>query len=233
LNPNVAGSFGGGRREINWDGVPAAASAPNLLSANFFNSTSPRGAVFSTSGTGFQVSGATADAGAGQPAAVNFGNIDPNYTTTFAPFSPQRLFTALGSNVMDINFFIAGSNTPGLVKGFGAVFSDVDLADTTTIQFFDAANVSLGTFFVPAVVGSATFSFLGVSFADSLIARVRINAGNTVLAPGATDQNGTLRDVVVMDDFIYGEPVPEPATVVLVAMGALVLTARLRPRGAR
>ena len=38
LNPNVAGSFGSGRREINWDGVPDASSAPNLLPANFFNS---------------------------------------------------------------------------------------------------------------------------------------------------------------------------------------------------
>src|SRR5437762_14235152 len=60
------GSFGGVRREINWDGVPAGFSAPNLLPANFFNVNSPRGAVFATPGTGFQVSGATTDAGAGQ-----------------------------------------------------------------------------------------------------------------------------------------------------------------------
>jgi hypothetical protein len=56
LNPNVAGSFGSGRREINWDGVPDAFAAPNNLPANFFNVNSPRGVIFSTPGTGFQVS---------------------------------------------------------------------------------------------------------------------------------------------------------------------------------
>src|SRR5437867_3429078 len=68
------GSFGGLRREINWDGVPALFAAPNNLPANFFNVNSPRGVVFSTAGTGFQVSGATTDAGVGQPAPANFGN---------------------------------------------------------------------------------------------------------------------------------------------------------------
>jgi hypothetical protein len=40
------GSFGGLRREINWDGVPEGSSDPNLLPANFFNANSPRGVVF-------------------------------------------------------------------------------------------------------------------------------------------------------------------------------------------
>ncbi|MGZ5522356.1 MAG: PEP-CTERM sorting domain-containing protein [Chthoniobacterales bacterium] len=229
LNANVAGSFGSGRREINWDGVPSAFAAPNLLAANFFNVNSPRGVVFSTPGTGFAVSGATTDAGAGQPAAANFGNIDPSYTATFAPFSAQRLFTAIGSNVVDVTFFVAGSATPALTTGFGAVFSDVDLANTTTIQLFDASNVSLGTFFVPNVAGaSQTFSFLGIQFPSAVVSRVRITSGNIAPAAGATDQNGAARDVVVMDDFIYGEPIPEPATYVLLATGVMALAAFAR-----
>src|SRR5205085_3364399 len=102
LNANVAGSFGSGRREINWDGVPDALSAPNNLPANFFNVTSPRGVVLSTPGTGFQVSGAAG------VAPIEFDNIDPTYSNTFATFSAQRLFTALNSNVVDVNFFVPG-----------------------------------------------------------------------------------------------------------------------------
>jgi hypothetical protein len=52
LYTNVAGSFGSGRREINWDGVPNTLSAPNNLPGNFFNSISPRGVELSTPGTG-------------------------------------------------------------------------------------------------------------------------------------------------------------------------------------
>ena len=226
------GSFGGLRREINWDGVPAVFSAPNNLPANFFNSNSPRGTVFSTPGTGFQVSGATTDAGSGQPAAANFGNIDPSYTTTFATFSPQRLFTSLGSNVYDVNFFIPGTSTPALVAGFGAVFSDVDSPNATSLQFFDASNASLGTFFVPSSLGSQTFSFLGVSFPTAEVSRVRVTAGNAALGPGILDQNGDLNDLVVADDFLYSEPIPEPGTTALItcALGALLVLNLRRSR---
>ena len=217
------GSFGGVRREINWDGVPAALAAPNNLPFNFFNVNSPRGVIFATPGTGVQVSAATTD-GSGQPA--DFGNINPAYTATFAPFSAQRLFTAIGSNIVDVSFFLPGTTTPALTRGFGAVFSDVDLAGSTSLQFFGLGNALLGTFFVPAVQGSETFSFLGVSFADAIVSRVRITSGNAPLAAGLNDGGGV--DLVVMDDFIYGEPgalstVPEPATVWLFATGLLVL----------
>jgi hypothetical protein len=230
LNANVAGSFGAGRREINWDGVPDVFSAPNALPANFFNSNSPRGVQFSTPGTGFQVSSTTAS---GVP--VNFGNIDPSYATSFTTFSAQRLFTAIGSNILDVNFFVPGSLTPALTRGFGAVFTDVDLANSTSMEFFGATNNSLGSWFAPAGpagVGSS-LSFLGVSFAGSIVSRVRITSGNVALAAGAFDQNGNPRDAVAMDDFIYAEPVatvPEPATFLMLAGGLAMLAAARRSR---
>src|SRR5262245_10357139 len=44
------GSFGGVRREVNWDGVPNNLADPNLLPADFFNVNSPRGLVYTTPG---------------------------------------------------------------------------------------------------------------------------------------------------------------------------------------
>lgn len=229
LNANVAGSFGSGRREINWDGVPDALSAPNNLPANFFNVNSPRGVVFSTAGTGFQVS-----ANAMNPASapVRFGNINATYPNEFQTFSPQRLFTALGSNVLDVNFFVPGSTTPALTRGFGSVFTDVDLANTTSLAFYDASNTLLDTFYAPAgTTPDASLSFLGVDYGSAIVSRVRITNGNAALGPtesGALDTVGPL-DLVVMDDFLYGEPigaatnVPEPGTLALLAAGMLGL----------
>jgi hypothetical protein len=224
------GSFGGVRREINWDGVPANFAAPNNLPPTFFNVNSPRGVLFSTPGSGFQVSGAPTDNGPGQPAAANFGNIDPSYTNTFATFSSPRLFTSLGSNITDISFFLPGTNTPALSRGFGAIFSDVDLANATSIQLFGVNHSLLGTFFVPNLTGNQTFSFLGISYATPMIASVRILAGNTPLGPGAVDENGNVVDVVAMDDFIYGEPVaiPEPSTIAMLLIGSGFLVRAVR-----
>ncbi len=222
LNANVANSFGSGRREINWDGVPDARAAPNNLPANFFNSNSPRGVVFTTSGTGFQVS-----ANSGSP-PIKFGNLDPSFPNMFATFSAQRLFAVLGSNVVDVNFFIPGSLTPALTRGFGSVFTDVDAPDTTSIEYFDSANQSLGTFFAPNAVGDQTLSFLGVAFDSAVISRVRITNGNQALL---AQQGGG--DFVVMDDFIYGEPVPvpEPTSAIMALVAASVaLSSRVRRR---
>lgn len=217
LNPNSAGSFGAGRREINWDGVPDALAAPNNLPANFFNVNSPRGVVFSTPGTGFQVS-----ANATNPtlAPIEFGNLNPSYPALFATFSPQRLFTALGSNIIDVNFFIPGASTPATVRGFGAAFTDVDLANVSSLQFFDQNNLALSTVFVPATAGrNEGLSFVGVVYTSESIGRVRITAGNQALGGAETG------DLVVMDDFIYAEPVlalapvPEPETFALLGAG--------------
>ena len=94
------------------------------------------------------------------------------------------------------------------MNGFGAVFTDVDISGPTRIEYFDAAGQSLGSFPVPATGGNQTLSFLGVSFPDGeRAAAVTITAGDQVLATGNNND-----DLVVMDDFVYGEPraVPPP-----------------------
>jgi len=218
------GSFGGVRREINWDGVPTAQSAPNLLPGNFFNVNSPRGVVFSTPGTGVEVSANAADG------PIDFGNIDPTYTALFAPFTAQKLFTSIGSNITDVAFFVPGTDTPAVTSAFGAIFSDVDLAGTS-LEFFDIFNNSLGLFGVPFLAGNETFSFLGVKFDSPVVSRVRITSGNTALGAGVTETGG--RDLVVMDDFLYAEPaavVPEPSSLLLISTGVFALAHKLRRR---
>ena len=228
LNPNVAGSFGSGRREINWDGVPDSFSTPNALPANFFNVNSPRGVVFSTPGTGFAVS---ADSSNPTSTPVRFGDI---YTgggggaVNFQTFSPERLFTALGSTITDVNFFVPGSNTAARTRGFGVVFTDTDdgANSNSGIEFFDANDLSLGSFLAPSNTTNQNLAFIGVDFGTAVVRRVRITSGRCVL-PNA---DCGVDDVVVMDDFIYGEPVAA-ADAVPVPASALLLGAALAGLG--
>ncbi len=105
--------------------------------------------------------------------------------------------------MLRVNFFLAGTSVPAAVSGFGAVFTDVEIANSTSIQLFDVTGASLGTFFAP-VSGPSGLSFLGIDNGGaSTIASVRITSGNAALG---TPQSGN--DLVVMDDFIYGEPQP-------------------------
>jgi hypothetical protein len=216
---------------INWDDVPDSAASPANLPSDYFNTVSPRGVVFSTPGTGFRVS---ADA-SGVP---EFGDIDPSYPGTFRALSPERLFTPIGSNIFDVSFFLPGTSTPALTSSFGAIFTDVDLSTTTSIEFFDAAAMSLGTFFVTGLVGNETLSSLEVTFPMPVISRVRITAGNAALGTGVLDQNGNPTDLVVLDDIFFEEPVaapgdpavPAPPTLALLSLGGLSLLARYRRR---
>jgi hypothetical protein len=138
-------------------------------------------------------------------APVRFGDINPSYADTFSTFSAERLFSPVGSNVANIRFFVPGTDTPAVVRGFGAVYTDVDRKESAAFKFFDARGKLLAKLAVPKSVDG--LSFLGVAYKRPIVRRVQIVYGNTALGP----DDGKKYDVAVMDDFIYGEPQPLPS----------------------
>ena len=73
---------------------------------------------------------------------------------------------------------------------------------STLIEYFDRNGKLLFSSFVPAAPGDGSLSFFGIKFDDARIASVRIKTGD--VAPGPNDDRQ--HDIVMMDDFIYGEP---------------------------
>ena len=205
-NGIAKGPLTSGRREINWDG--GGSTATSLAGTPFTQFLDGRGSLFVTPGTGFVQATPSG-------LAATFAN--PTYEKVFQPFSPGRLFSSIGSNVTVVTFFVPGSAgaLSATTRGFGAIFSDVDLPDgsgpgskrgnrksSTLVEYYGQDGGLLYSSFVPASPGNAGFSFLGITFKDARVASVRITAGD--VAPGADDVRP--HDVVMTDDFIYGEP---------------------------
>jgi hypothetical protein len=204
-NGNAAGPLLAGRREINWDGGGSSATSPGPSPFTVFLNS--RGAFITTPGSGFVQ--APLDG-----LVSTFGNL--TYDSIFQPFSPVRFFSPVGSNVTDVTFFVpGGGNVSAATRGFGVVFSDVDQPDgsgpggkrgnrgaSTLVQYYGAGGQLLYSSFVPASPGDASLSFFAVLFSDARIAHVRITTGD--VQPGVDDE--AHRDIVMMDDFVYGEP---------------------------
>ena len=189
-----------GRREVNWDGVPVANTNNSSFPLDFFNVTDPngpagrkRGLVYANTGVAFRID------------SSDFSELDPSYAVEFDAFSPKKILASVGSNITEVIFKVPGTSTDAFVKGFGAVFLDVDDANATTMEFFNAGK-SLGVFKAP-VRTTSSFSFLGVFFPNEKITRIKITTGNGVLGGGVKDISaGGSKDLVAMDDFFYDEP---------------------------
>jgi len=195
-NGGTAGEQATGRREIGWDGAGANPfNNKNDFPADFFNTNVKAGAVFTTNGTGFRND------------STLFSEVNPTYAAQFSFFSANKIFAPVGSNQVDQLFEVAGQPTPAVTRAFGIVFSDVDVADKTTIQLFAQDGSSLGIYAAPVRSDAGGLSFLAVTFADAIIARVRITLGTGALGAGVADVSaGGTADLVVFDNVIYGEP---------------------------
>ncbi|WP_336518309.1 hypothetical protein [Pollutibacter soli] len=188
-----------GRREINWDGIP-----DNLLNAkipdDFFNPTGPGAPVQNQRGLVYT------SAGQFQASKTGFFEVNEEAAGEFHSFSGNKVFANISSKVWDVEFRVAGQTQPAKVNGFGVVFSDVDIATSTSLEFFDG-NTSLGKFFVIPHDAGSSFSFLGIHFNAPRISRIRVSHDGKLDDGNKDISAGGPSDLAVMDDFIYSEPV--------------------------
>jgi hypothetical protein len=189
-----------GRREINWDGVPSSLDNRNgAFPSDFFNVNVPLGASMNASTQGFRND------------SSRFRDLDAENPGQFETFSAPKLFAPVAVNAFGVRFFVPGTPTLALVRGFGAVFSDVDLPDHTRIEFYNAADEMILSVPVPPRTDSSSLSFAGAYFPEAVVARVRLTLGTAAVTVNARDLSvGGDEDLVVVDDLLYTEPQPRP-----------------------
>ena len=130
------------------------------------------------------------------------------YADQFKPFSPEGdvLRDRQQRHRCVVSMWPARRRPP-IVTGFGVVLSDVDLAQTTSVELFDKDGTSLGRYSAPVRSDANGLSFVGVKFDVAIVARVKITCGNGALGAGVNDvSSGGASDLVVVDNVIYGEP---------------------------
>lgn len=194
-----------GHRQINWD----ADVVPFKMPGDFFANTVPRGLVITTSDqydNEFLVSNPPPSSGFHDD---KFNSVvGDDLAKQFTTFSEKRLFSPLNDNEIFINFVDPGNtHKKARVTGYGAVFTDVDSGRSVKMEFLDYQGCKLAEVVVPPQPSG--LSFLGVNFGTAAVVdQVKIRLGDVAIGSAQSSVRGRRLDVVVMDDFLYGEPQP-------------------------
>jgi hypothetical protein len=154
-------------------------------------------------------------------AGDGFLSVNAGVPGRFPAFSAQNVAAPFSSNTLALDIVSptgpGGLPMPATTKGFGAVFLNVRLPNTTSIEYL-SGDTMLARQFVP-VGGVGLPSFVGTLFVSPVVTSVVINLGTaqifsfdgTNFAAGIVSDSG-LDNLVAMDDLALAEPAPEAPT---------------------
>ena len=188
LNGGTPGPLSEGRREIKWDAAPAE------MPGDFFNTVVKAGAIFTTMAPDFEQ-------------RQRFQRGQPGLRRRLQRVQPAEDVHAHRQRGADHRVQGAGLRYPGGDPGLRRRVLRRRATGAASIKLFDAHGRSLGQYHAPVRTDAAGFSFVGVVFDSPIVAEVRIMSGQRALGPDVQDlSDGGNQDLVVMDDYLYGEP---------------------------
>ena len=167
----------GGFRTINWDGVKVdgtdSGGPPNTTVIHTGDVVGIPLNRFQGQGVSFEEVYAVSNNG--------FATVNTNAAGLFPAFSTPNTFAMFNDNTIDMSFVLPSAVTstpvPAATRGFGAVFIDAQIADTSSIEYF-SGDRSLGKFSVPVSPTPGDPEFLGVLFGSPLVTRVHAGPGD-------------------------------------------------------
>jgi hypothetical protein len=211
----------GGFRQITWDGVKldgtdsgGGANTTVISKGNVVGIPLNR---FQTNGVYF---GAVYAVSGSDASGNTFTSVNPSVAGLFPPLSPKNTFAMFNDNGIDFKFVLPSTTNSTIVsassRGFGAVFENVEIANTTSIQYFNG-NTLLDTEFAP-VSGKGQQSFVGALFSSPVVTRVVLTLGTDVIfsfdgtnfKPGPAADDGVTHNLVTTDNWLFPEPVATP-----------------------
>lgn len=222
-NNGAQGPQGSGFRTINWDGVRLDGT-----DANPNTKVIVPGTTVAIPENRFRAQGALY----AEPYAVSgngFVSVNPDVAGQFSAFSPKNTFVMFDEELgkfddrfIEQSFTLPGTDTRAATRGFGAIFQDVELANTSSIEYFNGSK-SLGKYYVDPSAKSDDTQFLGVLFDESIVTDVTLTVGTNAIfsfdgksiKSFGAENLGKGIDLAVTDDFVFAEPtrVPEPSTI--------------------
>lgn len=153
-----------------------------------------------------------------------FASINPSTAGQFPVFSPSNTFAMFDlkdgqfddRNIQQ-SFVLPNTTTDAGTRGFGAIFVDVEQANSSSIEYFgkDANNkkISIGKYYVkPSANGEA--QFLGVLYDAAVVSEIEVTVGSkalfsfagNVIKPFGAENLAKGIDLVVTDDFFFAVP---------------------------
>ncbi|WP_372369629.1 hypothetical protein [Candidatus Uabimicrobium sp. HlEnr_7] len=128
--------------------------------------------------------------------------VNPSNNTNITAFTAPATFSGFGTNIITFVFKLEDKKTTGLINGFGAIFTDVEIDGRSGLRFFNAKGEIIREEFLSAG-NDGGHQFIGVIFPENEVAFLQLMLGNNEDFGNELEDIPGDRDFVAVDNIFF------------------------------